>query len=884
MSTRVLTCAAAALLLLAAAPSARAGECPQAGLENYFTKYVDVFGVHLFATAATPDDKVLHAAAVLAEYLDNDEDGQADDPAITAAMVAAKAGLVMFATEDEEENYDIGALGDIDMYLQGLYGEETVIGYPGQTSQFDASLEEVLHLITDAGWAGAYPADFDPAPGSTVAALVDAARGGHFEEDSEDDCEDDSPPGGVACALPPGGVYPAGAWYTYDDPTCSYACMITEYLYWAMTSILGGQDAPGRFNEIAGEWPLNTAALVAAGDPGIHSLLTAGSFALPTVLPDGDYSAATLAIEANPCGGAGATGCAAELSGNPKAIEKYVKKKWKGIRKCAKKAKPACPEACPVPAPSSFGIAAGCAATLDGHVEALAAGSLGSAWSVSGGAGCAVSAADSCESARAKASGKLLAKRLKRRRTAKMDKYVKDVAKCVRLADRRGACGGQALCDGTGLWLDQVYPASVKANGTGQVSFTAAEAGEAVAVIRLSSPDADWGVAGSESIVAAYSVDGELRGTTVLYGGALETGYRILLGHVEAGQHAVTLKHAKKLSRADRSPLVIHDFTVEVIGAGDARYDAMRFAPVLLGFDDDLNPGNGHPGNTRSDVPIIVHYDASPGAGKTTYSYTMIWSNEDGGTGYFPEVLMALWGRPHDIETIFQVEVADSGEVLSMRYRSDEAGTWPVFSGAFQGSHPVLRIYTQNGLIADDGDSKLRFAIYPFSYDGTGAHQRALMLDPVSYMVGAKELVREAKTESEARPWTTRPSDLRNYLWLELDIDVSVGGNVVRAYAVVDGETYLSDHGVPSGQVLPGADSTWLRVSDGERQTTVELPEGTGLDDISEYGLQGVGLMSGTMYYLDAFMLGDDYFPGEHRVFVGSQYSTGLNPTWPITP
>ena len=38
-----------------------------------FAKYVNVFGVHVFATARTPDSKVLHAGTILAEYLDNDE-------------------------------------------------------------------------------------------------------------------------------------------------------------------------------------------------------------------------------------------------------------------------------------------------------------------------------------------------------------------------------------------------------------------------------------------------------------------------------------------------------------------------------------------------------------------------------------------------------------------------------------------------------------------------------------------------------------------------------------------------------------------------------------------------------------------------------------------
>ena len=50
------------------------GDKPK-GFSRVFSKQVDVFGVKVFATRRTPDAKVLHAASVLAQYLDNDADG-----------------------------------------------------------------------------------------------------------------------------------------------------------------------------------------------------------------------------------------------------------------------------------------------------------------------------------------------------------------------------------------------------------------------------------------------------------------------------------------------------------------------------------------------------------------------------------------------------------------------------------------------------------------------------------------------------------------------------------------------------------------------------------------------------------------------------------------
>ena len=52
-----------------------------------FTKYMTVFGVHLFATTGVEDAKLIHAAKVLAGYLDNNGDGVADDATVLSNMV-----------------------------------------------------------------------------------------------------------------------------------------------------------------------------------------------------------------------------------------------------------------------------------------------------------------------------------------------------------------------------------------------------------------------------------------------------------------------------------------------------------------------------------------------------------------------------------------------------------------------------------------------------------------------------------------------------------------------------------------------------------------------------------------------------------------------------
>ena len=82
--------------------------------------------------------------------------------------------------------------------------------------------------------------------------------------------------------------YPANAWYSYDDQTCDYAsCQTIEYLYWAITSILGAQE--NRLNEIDNEWRLNTRQKVEDTDTAIFTLLTNPIYKIPTILPDGTY-------------------------------------------------------------------------------------------------------------------------------------------------------------------------------------------------------------------------------------------------------------------------------------------------------------------------------------------------------------------------------------------------------------------------------------------------------------------------------------------------------------------------------------------------------------------------------------------------------------------
>ena len=236
--------------------------------EIAWVKKVMVHGVPILATNTTGDDKLLHAAGVLAQFLDNDEDGEVDNPDVHQAILDTGGTIVMTGTQQEAHEMDWANAPR----GQGLYDEETQLD-ARERGVFDAALEEIFHMVTDNGLVVAYPETFGLEPGSELTDAMDKARDGPPDE------------------------YPEGAWYTYDDETCDYGCMAAEYIYWVYTSFIGAQDLPGRLDQIGHEWPLNTREKVQEGEPVLFEVLSRPEYKIPTVIPDGNYEGAPLVIE-----------------------------------------------------------------------------------------------------------------------------------------------------------------------------------------------------------------------------------------------------------------------------------------------------------------------------------------------------------------------------------------------------------------------------------------------------------------------------------------------------------------------------------------------------------------------------------------------------------
>ena len=242
-----------------------------------FTKYVDVLGCFsIYAESTISDAKVLHAAAVAAELLDNNEDGIVDDPLIEAQLTNENALMPIFSSEGSSAENTFFNNYNGDGVSAVLYKNEidpTQTGYWGD----DASVEEIMHTINHVGHTNIYPNAFSMGPNSSLmSAAMDVARGGQFT------------------TIP--SPYPASAWYHYDDFTCDYECMIIEYMYWALVSNMGILDDPQTASGIANEWEAYNTTLLQSMDVLMYALITDAQYKLPQLAPDGNYCPNTTSI------------------------------------------------------------------------------------------------------------------------------------------------------------------------------------------------------------------------------------------------------------------------------------------------------------------------------------------------------------------------------------------------------------------------------------------------------------------------------------------------------------------------------------------------------------------------------------------------------------
>ncbi|HWL73889.1 MAG TPA: hypothetical protein VNQ74_08460, partial [Burkholderiaceae bacterium] len=262
--------------------------------------------------------------------------------------------------------------------------------------------------------------------------------------------------------------------------------------------------------------------------------------------------------------------------------------------------------------------------------------------------------------------------------------------------------------------------------------------------------------------------------------------FAVMLGPVPAGTHTVAVIEDQILTAATLrgKAAATWSIAVEQVQPESPDAQALSLAPFVYARPDTVGKFN--------DVPLLMWYEIEPTERGKRYRYSVIFSNEDGGTP--TDRLMATWGRTTDIEYIYSVEVDASGAILNEDMQGPDHEILP-FKGKREGRHPLLWVATHNNMVLDHGTTSVRYAPAPKLVDLTNTSREKVMDDnPWTYSVMAKELAREGKIVADAPTGQDTIPDPRRYVFLEGCGDA--GNNALTVSARVDGNWLSSDRGV----------------------------------------------------------------------------------------
>ncbi|UVI29220.1 hypothetical protein [Paenibacillus spongiae] len=403
-------------------------------------------------------------------------------------------------------------------------------------------------------------------------------------------------------------------------------------------------------------------------------------------------------------------------------------------------------------------------------------------------------------------------------------------------------------------------------------TFTVSSAGEALLDLTATAHGVGWDMEDKESAVITLTVDGKYNQDIVLFMGQRKFTYQVSLGYMEPGVHTLSAAFNRDKSPVGATKVHIQKMETTIVSTDSEDALAYRFSPILYGRNLTLQPNFYE--NNHSDVPLLMYHTLSKNTnGNLTIEYTIICSNEDGGTN--TPALMARWGRTTDIEWIYRVTLDSNHNIVSEKYQSPGHGTVD-FDGLKEQDHPLMYISTSNNNFTavkpGTPTTGYRFFLNP-SQKLPANRTREYMMDtnPWIYQIMAQEMIREGKLEPLPNPDTKEVSDQRNYLFVEFNkstspVNGSVGiGTAIGVKLKGDPMLYVSNHNVPD----------WSITRDNPAATTVELPAGTTVDAIESIQAMAIPFDNNpndpvsppTDYQITikdvnrAFMLDRDYLP-----------------------
>jgi hypothetical protein len=276
------------------------------------------------------------------------------------------------------------------------------------------------------------------------------------------------------------------------------------------------------------------------------------------------------------------------------------------------------------------------------------------------------------------------------------------------------------------------------------------------------------------AVALAVALDGGDDHVIVLTPGAGRSDYATVLGPLTAGAHTIALTRST-LWPSDGS-VTVTAASIDEVSPADPRAVVFAHAPVLGLRADTIG--------TSSDLPLLMYVEDERQNGDGWLRYSVVFSNEDGGTP--AAALMARWGRTTDIELIYEVELR-GGRVLQARYQGpDHRMLGPASPDT---RPPRLNVVTLNNMVTDRGAAAATVRLVP-ELETLAARSRETVMDarPWIYRVMARELA------------TERPpgvSDARDFVYIDLRLDVAGAAAVAVGVRGSDGVTRWSDRGRP---------------------------------------------------------------------------------------
>jgi hypothetical protein len=346
-------------------------------------------------------------------------------------------------------------------------------------------------------------------------------------------------------------------------------------------------------------------------------------------------------------------------------------------------------------------------------------------------------------------------------------------------------------------------------------TFNAEQDGEAIATVHAGCSRCDWSASGREAAVLRVTVDGRYSQHLVLSRGEPIAEYRIALGLLKKGRHRLTIDRDRRLSASGAGPATINVDDVDLF-VGPATMGLMAeignaMAPILYARPNTVGK--------FTDVPLVMWYEISETPRGHRFRYSVIFSNEDGGTQ--TDRLMATWGRTTDVEFVYGVEIDENETTILAEEFQGPGHEVPAFKGRHEGRHPLLWVSTDNNMVSESGSTTIRYAPAPFTLSLDGEAREAVMDSrPWTYAIAAAEMRREGKVGEDPPPGLNKIPDPRRFVHVEACGTV---GNAALALSIG-----VRDQWIPSDRGLP----QYRIVRDGCFTIATPLPVGTRPSDI----------------------------------------------------